>query len=157
MASFFGKVLNFIGLEQAEEDEYLDDEEYGYEEPVYEQPVSAPRPRKAKVVPMPSHQSGGMKMMIYVPNTYEDTQRIIDNVRMNKPVVVNLEDLEIEVAQRVLDFMSGAVYALNGGIHKVTKGIFILAPNNVDITGNTPEDIRSGAFYSVDAQERRGV
>jgi len=100
--------------------------------------------------------NGKMKMVVYQPMTYDDTQSIIDNLKNRKPIIVNLENLEIDIAQRVLDFMSGAVYALNGNIHKVTKGIFILVPTNVDISGNIPDDLQgSGSFYTLGGSNNR--
>lgn len=80
--------------------------------------------------------ANGMKMIVYHPVTYEDTQHIIDNVKNRKPVIVNMEDLEVETAQRILDFLSGAIYALNGTMSKISRGIFIVAPNNCDVIGN---------------------
>ena len=110
-------------------------------------------------MPMPQQpSSNAMKMLVYQPMSYEDTQSIIDNLKMKKPIIVNLELLEVDIAQRVLDFMSGAVYALNGSIHKVSKGIFVLAPINVDISGNIPEENKgrsNSSFFSL-ANKREG-
>ncbi|MDL2224753.1 cell division protein SepF [Eubacteriales bacterium OttesenSCG-928-M02] len=103
-----------------------------------------------------SSQAGRMRMVVYQPMTYDDTQSIVDNLKNRKPVIVNLESMEIDIAQRVLDFMSGAVYAVNGNIHKVTKGIFILVPTNVDISGNIPDDLSaSNSFYTLGSNRRR--
>lgn len=77
-----------------------------------------------------------MKMIVYHPISYEDTQNIIDNLKSRKPVIVNMEELEIDCAQRILDFMAGAIYALNGSIYKISRGIFVVAPTNYDIIGN---------------------
>lgn len=80
--------------------------------------------------------SGGMKMIVYHPVSYEDTQIIIDNLKNRKPVIVNMEELEVDCAQRILDFLSGAVYAVNGTMCKISRGIFVVAPNNYDVVGN---------------------
>ncbi len=84
--------------------------------------------------------SGGMKMIVYHPVSYEDTQAIIDNLKSRKPVIVNMEELEVDSAQRILDFLSGAVYALNGTMCKISRGIFVVAPNNYDVVGNGEDD-----------------
>lgn len=81
----------------------------------------------------------GMKMIVYHPVTYEDTRHIIDNIKKRKPVIVNMEDLEVETAQRILDFLSGAIYALDGTMTKISRGIFIVAPTNCDVVGNDDE------------------
>lgn len=84
--------------------------------------------------------SGGMKMIVYHPVSYEDTQAIIDNLKNRKPIIVNMEELDVDCAQRILDFLSGAVYALSGTMCKVSRGIFVVAPNNYDVVGNGEDD-----------------
>ena len=83
--------------------------------------------------------SGGMKMIVYHPVSYEDTQIIIDNLKNRKPVIVNMEELDVDCAQRILDFLSGAVYALAGTMCKISRGIFVVAPNNYDVVGNNDD------------------
>jgi len=78
----------------------------------------------------------GVRMVVLQPQSMEDTQVVIDNLCQGKSIIVNLENLSPEVAQRLLDFISGAIYALRGSIRKVSRGIFLLAPNGVDISGN---------------------
>lgn len=92
--------------------------------------------------------AAGMRMVVYQPQSYDDTQRIIDDLKSGRPVIANLEDLNVDIAQRVLDFLSGAVYGLDGSIRKVSRGIFLLAPPHVDISGNAlgnlTNDLRAG-------------
>ena len=90
--------------------------------------------RVADIQSMPS--SSAMRMVVYQPQNFEDTQTIIDSLKGGRPVIVNLENLQIDAAQRVLDFISGAIYALGGSVRKISKGIFLLAPPGVDISGN---------------------
>ena len=92
-----------------------------------------------RVYSMPYAQPAGtetMHMMVLQPRSFEDTQMVIDQLVMGKAVVLNLETLKQEAAQRVLDFVSGAIYAVSGNIRKVSKGVFILVPQGVDIAGN---------------------
>jgi len=142
MAKFFNKFLDYIGIEEAEPEEEFQNDYYA------EQPLEQPdnvvsfgtrEKRKNNVVSIPAATQ--MKMIVYHPISYEDTQNIIDNLKSRKPVIVNMEDLEIECAQRILDFMAGAVYALNGTIFKISRGIFAVAPNNYDIIGNGEGDL----------------
>lgn len=152
---FFNKILDVIGIEEAAlEDEEMDYEEFDSmeEEEYIQEPVYTKSNRRGKVVDLPT--GNGMKMVVYKPANYDDTQDVIDYLKARKPVVVNLETLEIDVAQRVLDFISGAVYSLNGSIHKVSKGIFVLAPTNVDISGNVADDLNVNAFYSLGKGQR---
>ena len=90
-------------------------------------------------------QSSFVRMVVFQPQTYDDTQTIIDNLKTGKPVIVNLETLNPDIAQRVLDFIGGAIYALDGNVRKVSKGIFLLAPTGVDIAGNFASDYTSNS------------
>ncbi len=76
-----------------------------------------------------------MKMVVYHPVSYEDTQNIIDNLKSRKPVIVNMEELEIDCAQHT-GLYGGAIYALDGTIYKISRGIFVVAPTNYDVIGN---------------------
>jgi cell division inhibitor SepF len=148
---FMNKFLNFIGLEENIIDEPMEEtaEQDGSKPKRDEliEPTFQTRNRKGKVVNI--HQSTYVKVVVYQALTYDDTQNIIDNLKIRKPVIVNLDSLETELAQRVLDFMSGAVYALDGTIQKVSRSIFVLVPSNVDIVGNIPEDLKGKSFYTL--------
>jgi cell division inhibitor SepF len=103
-----------------------------------------------KIVGLPD--AGKVRVLIYKPLSYEDTQNIIDNLKERKSIVVNLDELEVGVAQRILDFISGAVYALNGNIRKAARNIFVVAPFNVDVTTNASEAGDDYAFKYVDRE-----
>ena len=163
----FGKMLDIIGLEEEDLDEDLEERYDGYsleeeeDEADYEPPVSQKRKRNSSreshgrgsnMVDMSTQNS--MKMLVYQPYSYDDTQNIIDNLRTRKPVIVDLENLDVDMAQRVLDFISGAVYALRGTIHKIARGIFVLAPSNVDISGSMSDEVRGNKnFFSMNNRE----
>ena len=89
-----------------------------------------------------------------VSYTHLDTQNIVDNLKRNKPVIVNLEAVDKQEAQRTLDFISGAIYAINGDIQKINSAVFVLVPANVDISGNIPDDLKGKSFYTLDNQRR---
>ena len=108
---------------------------YADEEPEPERRPSSRRSTSANVTTFPNAYSG--KMIVYRPVSYEDTQNIIDNLKTHKPVIVNMEQIEVDIAQRILDFMSGACYALSGRVYKVSSRIFIVAPANIDIIGSS--------------------
>ena len=142
MAKLLNKFLDYIGIEETEfEEEAYQDEYFEEEEQRTDNVLSLSNRGKKRsgntasnVVNLPS--ASQMKMIVYHPISYEDTQNIIDNLKSRKPVIVNMEELEIECAQRILDFMAGAVYALNGTIFKISRGIFVVAPTNYDVIGN---------------------
>ena len=110
---------------------------------------SAPR-TESRTLNMPNMASASdaVRMVVLQPQT------VIDNLRLGKPVIVNLENLQSEAAQRLLDFISGAIYALEGNIRKVSRGIFLLAPDGVDISGNIASSFASNIRKS-DTPSRR--
>ena len=135
-----GKFLNFIGLEESEEEEsYLDEQQP-------EQPKREPRSKRreaplmggGEAQPVPQNLAS-MKMIVYHPVCYDDAQSIVDNLKNRRPVIVNMEELEGSCAQRVLDFLLGSIYALNGTINKISRGIFLVAPRDVAVE-DTGED-----------------
>ncbi len=145
MAELLNKFLDYIGIKEVEmEDDYMDDDLYEEDVKDTDNVVSLGNRGRSKsaqnsnVVSLPS--AAQMKMIVYHPISYEDTQNIIDNLKSRKPVIVNMEDLELDCAQRILDFMAGAIYALNGTIYKISRGIFVVAPTNYDVIGNDEND-----------------
>jgi len=139
MSKIFNKMLNFVGLET--EDEINEEEEKKASEPLYSQYVQ----KKNKVVNMPTFAQ--VKVVVMQPDVFDDASIICDHLKGKKPVVVNLESAEKDVARRIVDFLSGSVYALDGTIQKVSNTIFIVAPSNVDVMGEFKDELRNkGAF-----------
>ena len=78
-----------------------------------------------------------MEVKIVQPTSFEDSQEICNTLLESKPVVVNLEGFDPDDAQRIIDFISGCIYAINGKYHQISKYIFIFTPENVDISGDS--------------------
>ena len=135
-----GRFLNFIGLEEAEEEDVLKDDQP--EQPAKREPRSRRRENSllggGDPQPVPASMAS-MKMIVYHPVCYDDAQTIVDNLKNRRPVIVNMEELESSCAQRVLDFLLGAIYAVNGTANKISRGIFLFAPRDVDVE-DTVED-----------------
>ncbi len=96
-------------------------------------------PTQASQVPSYTQQGAG-GVVIYSPRTYKDVQLLIDHLKMREQVIVDFSTLNQQSVYRILDFMSGAVYALGGSIQQITKNIFLFAPQGVTIT--IPPQIR---------------
>ncbi len=96
------------------------------------------RPNRSNLVDLnnPNH----MKVIVYKPTKYSDAEQIVKNLKMKKPVVVNIEDVEVELARKIFNFCSGAICALDGEMRKISKEIFILAPNNVTLDGDKAKE-----------------
>lgn len=139
--AFMSKLLNIVGFETAEE-EYEMKEEYRYEDFSYEESISSKqKAKKESEYVSPSAVNGKMKMVVYHPIDNRDAQAIIDCLKERKPVVVNLEGMDIEVSRRIIDFIAGAVYAIGGNIEKVARRIYVVAPNDVDLASKTDENL----------------
>lgn len=149
MAKLFDKVLNFVGLdtgEEMEEEEYQ--ERYHEEEDEERKRFSLGANNKkhqGKVVNI--HSSSQFKVVVIQPQNFDEAQDICDHLKNKKPVIVNLELLEKEPAQRVVDFFCGAVYALDGSIYKVSGSIFLIAPHNVDVLGNFNNNLENDYVF----------
>lgn len=78
-------------------------------------------------------------MVLIEPKSFEECPKLVDCLKGRRPVIINLEKLETEVARKIFDFMSGATYALAGNVQKVANNIFIFAPDNVDIAATQSE------------------
>lgn len=147
-----------------DEDDYDEDEfdEDDYEEAqpnrrpfskdmsVKESTNSKIRPAKStlsKVTPMRTVKGRGSNMEVCVikPTTIEDSREITETLLSGRSVILNLEGLDVDIAQRIIDFTSGSCFAITGNLQKVSNYIFIITPPNVDISGDF-QDLLTGAF-----------
>ncbi|MEE8826562.1 MAG: cell division protein SepF [Eubacteriales bacterium] len=104
-------------------------------------------PKKSKVTPIRGRKnpSPAMEVNVIRPSSMEDTWEIADTLLDGCTVVINLEGLDVDVAQRVVDFTCGVCYSLSGNLQKISNYIFILTPEGVDISGDF-QDFLNGAF-----------
>lgn len=155
--SVMDKFLNAMKLND-EEDEYYDDDFYDDEpEPIKKSsPVKEDmtldddKPKKAspKVTPMRQMKKmpgNGMEVCVIKPTTVEDAREITETLLANRTVVLNLEGLDVDIAQRIIDFTSGSCFAISGNLQKISHYIFIITPASVDISGDFQE-ILTGSF-----------
>ena len=139
MANFFKKTLDFIGL--GDEDDNIDIEPMEEMEEKSKDKKNdsySVSPKKNKVVNI--HTTTQLKVVVYTPNSFENAKEIADHLKAKKPVVINLENVETPVARRIVDFLTGSVYAVDGSIQKIAERIFLIAPYNVGIMGGDVKD-----------------
>lgn len=134
--AIMNKVLDALGLLNGEKEQDLENEDiYEFEEEEKAEEEVEERglfgTRKNKIVNMPQVQS--VKMVITQPTSFEQSEEICNYLKDRKSIIVNLEYVNKDVARRIIDFLSGAVHALNGHIQKVSNSIFLIAPVNYDI------------------------
>lgn len=101
-----------------------------------------------KVTPMRQPRrmgNDGMEVCVIKPTTVEDAREITETLLANRTVVLNLEGLDVDIAQRIIDFTSGSCFAIGGNLQKISHYIFIITPASVDISGDFQE-ILSGSI-----------
>ena len=146
----FSKVKEMVGIEEFE----VEEEEEKIEEikssdmtkvtPAAER-LEARSFRPADTVPQTTISNTAKftsqwKMVVIEPTEFNDSPKLVDSLKAKKPVIINLENLETDVARKIFDFLSGATYALNGNVQKIANNIFVFAPENVDVAYNqTPK------------------
>lgn len=129
------KVLDFLGVETNGQEEY--DEEYEYETPELENEEDTEERgffKRNKVVSMPQVQQ--VRMVITQPTSFEQSEEICGYLKEKKSVIINLEYVNKDVARRIIDFVAGAVNALDGHMQKISNAIFLVAPMNYDIASD---------------------
>lgn len=149
----FDKFMDVMRLSPDDDDDYYDDDYYDEDEadePVKKksfrkekeaEPVQEERPRPvSKITPMrPSkrqNNNSAMAVCVIKPTSFEDAREITETLLANRTVVLNVEGLDVEIAQRIIDFASGSCFAINGNLQKISNYIFILTPESVDISGD---------------------
>ncbi len=156
----FDGFLNMMRLGPDDDDDFYDD---GYEDEVEEKPkksaraiarsnaevsesgsVIEHRPKEKpqnKITPMRSssrraQSSAGMEVCVIKPTTFDESREITETLLANRTVVLNVEGLDVDIAQRIIDFTSGSCFAINGNLQKISNYIFIITPECVDISGD---------------------
>lgn len=139
------------GSEGYDEDEYLDEPD---EEVNAGKSVKAAEPEdegrksvipKTNIVRKQKVSGNGMEVCVIKPTSMEDTREITDTLRSNRTVVLNMEGVDVSLAQRIIDYASGTCYAISGNLQKISNYIFIITPPSVEISGDFPE-LLSGAI-----------
>ena len=87
-----------------------------------------------------AEMSGTSKMVLFEPRAYSESQQIADYLKKRNAVVVNLKRVTPDQGKRIVDFLSGTLYAINGGLQKLGTGIFLCTPNNVDVEGSISDE-----------------
>lgn len=155
----------FSSFRKSEKEE--EEADYGYrEEPEEKAPArtapartasSAPAPASRaasseKVVPLRNSGARKMEVVVIHPKSMEDGNEITDTLLSGRAVVLNLEGISPDVAQRIIDYSAGSCYAMRGSLQKITNYIFLVAPSTVDISGDFQDMLGSGMDFSTSYQ-----
>lgn len=112
--------------------------------------------QSAKVTPMrqPSRRNTpAMEVCVIKPNNVDDTREITETLLSGRTVILNLEGMDLEIAQRIIDFTSGATFAIDGNLQKISNYIFLVTPANVDISGDL-QDLLGNSLDTPPIQNR---
>lgn len=168
------KFLNYMKLNDEDNEDYYDYDDYdegndqphssrksgksmplGAEKAAAEVPedksLGAVKKSLPKATPMrPTKKIGdpGMEVCVIKPTSVEEAREITETLLANRTVVLNLEGLDVDIAQRIIDFTSGSCFAISGNLQKISHSIFIITPASVDISGDFQE-IFSGSSFDV--------
>lgn len=159
--SFIDKFLDVMRLNDDEYDDY-DDYDDDYDEVKEKKPSYKERKREEKetvtetsekrqktqnkITPISKNRkqgAQGMEVCVIKPGTIEDEIEIVETLLNGRTVVINMEGLSVDIAQRIIDFTSGATFAMHGNLQKISSYIFLATPSGVDISGDIQELMES--------------
>jgi len=123
LPGWLDKVMHFIGFS----DNYAEEDEDGTPQVL----ESGSFHKKAPVLSL--HSSPDLKIVVVSAGSFEESEKLAAHLKNRRPVIVNFDNVPKEIAQRIIDFLSGAVFALNGGTWKVTAETFLFIPSNISV------------------------
>lgn len=147
MSNVISKVKSLLGFEDYEDYDDYEDDDYENEMKDGEEiePVITNK-KNSKVVNI--HTSSATKVTITKPVDYEEATEICEALKNRRIVLVNTTVLELKIAQRLLDFISGSCYALGGELQQIEKGVYLLSPSNVEVTNELKNELSSKALFN---------
>lgn len=165
----FDKFLNIMKLDDEDDydefDEYEEDDyeeeaprksffrkkekdyDYDLEDEIVRETKAVSKSAPTKVTPITKRRSGGngMEVCVIKPTTFEDSREITETLLSGRAVVLNFEGLDVDLAQRIIDYTCGSCVAIDGNLRKISNYIFIVTPKTVDISGDL-QDLLTEAF-----------
>ncbi len=156
--NLFNRMADIVFGDTGEEDDF-EEVNFAEEEPAPE-PVrtrsssaspSSPKKNSSQPKVVNFAATTQLKVVVLKMNAFDESCRqVVDNLNNNKPVIINIEDMERDQARRTIDFISGAAYARRGAFRKISDGILLLTPSNVDVTPAVKSELESGRPFPWD-------
>ncbi|HUC93121.1 MAG TPA: cell division protein SepF [Paenibacillus sp.] len=145
--SVMNRFMNFLGLQEEEEvverERQPQDAEQDFETPAFDSRKSM---KGNNVVSI--HSQKHVRVVLNEPRSYDEAQEIADHLRSRRSVVVNLQRVRSDHAMRIIDFLSGTVYALSGSISKLGPNVFLCTPDSVEIQGSITDMLTEENDYN---------
>ena len=129
-----------------DEDDYDDYDNDDFEDEEDEAPEPAPRARRSAPA-FSVHTTAQLQVVLVKPERFDNVSEIAEHLRERRAVVLNLESTNKDVARRLVDFLSGCAYALDGKIKKVAANTYIITPYSVDIMGDLIDELENNGLY----------
>jgi cell division inhibitor SepF len=178
LSDVWARTLVYFGIAEEEdwdEDGYLTEEELaeGYEQPNvrrlparrsrhdYDDDWTDPEPEGQRTSILrprneprrvrnlqPVQGPGASRVHLILPRSFNDAQQVADEFKRSKPVIINLQSTDRELSKRLIDFSSGMTYALGGGMQRISQGIFLLTPEDVEVSAEEKARILQGGFFN---------
>jgi len=160
---FMDKLLSSMRYD----DDYEDDEDYYDEDEYDEEPKKSRSSRAMRSASMDDYDDepkkpsrpafngprkgtkgtmNGMEVCVIKPTNVDDAREITETLLENRTVVLNIEGLDMDIAQRIIDFTSGSTFAIDGTLQKISNSIFIVTPKTVGVSGDFQEYLSGGGF-----------
>ncbi|MFD1419705.1 cell division protein SepF [Lactiplantibacillus songbeiensis] len=125
---------NFFGVS---DEDNLDTNPNSNAQPTRDMPTNTANPATPKIVPMQGGKSVNSKIALFEPKIYSDVKEIAAQLLKNQAVIVNFDHVDDQMARRIVDFLTGTVYAINGEIERIGDEIFLCIPENYEVSGST--------------------
>lgn len=129
-------------------DDIFGDEEAPRRSRAVDDTADEPRPRRGRRRAPAGNGGGVASMHVVTPRTFNDAQQVADEFKRSKPVIINLQSTDRELSKRLIDFSSGMTYALGGGMQRIAQGIFLLTPEDVEVSAEEKARILEGGFFN---------
>ncbi|CAN5433740.1 cell division protein SepF [soil metagenome] len=107
-----------------------------------------PPQRRRAPEPAPGNGGSDFAMHVVTPRSFNDAQQVADEFKRRKPVIINLQSTDRELSKRLIDFASGMTYALGGGMQRISQGIFLLTPENVQVSAEEKARMLESGFFN---------
>ena len=118
-----------------------------YSEPKTKTSVFSKKEHKSAPAPAPAYEKARTRLMLMSPSDFDEAAEIADNLKDRRAVLMNVEKTDSETARRLIDFLSGVVYALGGKIMRISAQAYVLTPTNIDLVGDGVPDLESAGLY----------
>jgi cell division inhibitor SepF len=145
--SVMNRFMNFLGLQDEEDTVERERTSAEADQEVETVPFESRKNTKGNNV-VSIHSQKNVRVVLNEPRSYDEAQEIADHLRNRRSVIVNLQRVRSEHAVRIVDFLSGTVYALNGSISKLGPNIFLCTPDTVEIQGAITDMLAEDLDYN---------